>query len=278
MADNTNKENLQKLLAFLKNSIINQPENAWFVDELRFIIGTPQGASTSNDKIEKYLGLDYRLDGAKTIIDYDFIEDEHIRNCFVSDCREMLRFRYGTRGHKIDFSEFCRYVIIQAERLLNIYYSSKGSFEEIKEYIKKYNERAKFSNEIKTLEAISFAVKLWAFASEFNLAKIRQTLDKVREVRNLQSHGDVTQTEENEFFFRHRQSLIDGGYPLKENGEVNWYKLSSLDQIKQNVYNNVIKKSAEHQRYINLIWKRSLPFNDVVDALETLATLIKNNQ
>lgn len=276
MADNTNVENLRKLLAFLKNHIINKPENAWFVDELHKTIGISATLIAGLDKVEKYLGLDYRLDDAKTIIDYDFIENDHIRHCFQSDCREMLRYRYGTRGHKPDFSEFCRYVIMQAERLLNIYYSTKGSFEEIKTYIKKYNEGAKFADEIKSIEAISFAVKLWAYTTEYNLSGIKKTLDRVREVRNSQSHGDIALKDEDELFFEEYKNLISYNFPLLPNGWVNWNLLNE-NLVLKNIYTTQFKNKPNHNKYIFIAWKRSLPFVEVIDALEILATHIKSS-
>ena len=77
------------------------------------------------DKIEEYLGLDYKLDailpsGTKYHdIDYSFITDDALRTQLESDFREMMRFRYGCRSHKADFDEFCRYAHLQLETLVN---------------------------------------------------------------------------------------------------------------------------------------------------------------
>lgn len=279
MADNTNIENLNKLLAFLKNHIINKPENSWFVDELRKAIGTTNAPTAGLDKIEKYLGLDYSLDGAKTIINYDFIEDDYIRNCFQADCREMLRYRYGTRGHKINFGEFCRYALIQAERLLNFYYSKRGSFNEMRNHIASLN-RDKNGNpfdlsKYNLIESIPFAAKLTAYTSEFNLSPLWTIYDRVREVRNLQSHGDMAQQDEEDFFYKEYQNLLSYNFPLFPNGWVNW-NLLNQNTVLKNIYTTEFEKKPRHKKYILIAWKRTLPFVEVIDALEIMATHIKS--
>lgn len=274
-ADNTNIENLQKLLAFLKNNIINRPENAWFVDELRKYIFSSSSQISGMDKIEHYLGLDYKLDSSIAVIDYGFIKNETLRDVFNADCREMLRYRYGTRGHKIDFSEFCRYALMQVERLLNLYYSSKGSLDEIKAYIKRFNPRANLSND-KSLESINLAFKLWAFCSEFDVSGLRTILDRAREVRNLQSHGALAMEDENDFFFKHQQGLLKNGYPISPNtGWVNWNLLKETNQVLFNVYQTTVKNTPEHKRYVTIGWKKLLPFKEVLDALTFVCLRVK---
>lgn len=130
-------DNLRKLLNFLNSEIIHKPENRWFVDELRKslpkeAVSEPTVHNSSITKIEKYLALDYNLDESKTTLDYSSIKDDYLRECFEADCREMLRYRFGLRSHRIDFGEFCRFAQIQAERLLNVYYQTKGSISQIR--------------------------------------------------------------------------------------------------------------------------------------------------
>ena len=96
-----------ELLAFLRNELdINQDARI--------------------DHIEKYLGLDYSLDfiDPKNLIldvDYSFISNIGLRTQLKSDFREMMRYRYGTRSHKSDFVEFCKYAHFQIEALTNYF-------------------------------------------------------------------------------------------------------------------------------------------------------------
>ncbi|GEM_PF-707820 len=268
-----NKDNLRKLLRFLDAEIIHKPENRWFVDELRSAL--PRGAvvesgacSSSVKKIEKYLALDYKLDHAQAALDYSSIKDDYLRQCFEADCREMLRFRFGLRGHCIDFGEFCRFAQIQAERLLNMYYSSKGTLPEIKAYIKKYNEEAAWIDNGKTLEDISYSVKLWAFTHEYKLQSLFRTLDNVRKVRNTHSHGSTSSADE-QFFQSHYAMLVEAGYPLQPSCLVDWQALKK-DKSKNEIYFNTIRYTPEHKRYIDLCWQRCQPFDEVIKALEEL--------
>ena len=77
------------------------------------------------DKIEQYLGLDYKLDtvtpdGTKyKNLDYSFVTDEALREQLESDFREMMRYRFGCRSHEANFDEFCRFAHLQLESLVN---------------------------------------------------------------------------------------------------------------------------------------------------------------
>lgn len=257
---------------FLNIEIIHKPENRWFVDELRRSLPPTRSDENRIDnsiiaKIEKYLALDYKLDDAKTVLDYSSIKDEYLRECFEADCREMLRFRYGLRGHRIDFGEFCRYAQMQAERILNVYYQTKGTVEQICSYILQYNSTADLDH-CETLESINYSVKLWAYSNEFSLKRLSTILDDVRKVRNAKSHGSSQEEDEN-FFQTHRSMLLKEGYPLRFDCTVNWSALKK-DESKNKIYNDTIKKSSSHKRYMTICWERRQPFDEVVWALEEL--------
>lgn len=275
-----NKENLKKLLNFLNAEIIHNPENRWFVDELRKLICTDAVSelaipNQSIAKIEKYLALDYNLDNSKIALDYSSINDDCLRECFEADCREMLRFRFGLRGHLIDFGEFCRYAQIQAERLLNIYYQTKGSISQIRSYIKLYNPSATGLDKCNTLESINYSVKLWAYSKEYSLKALYDTLDKVRKVRNTHSHGSAQSADEI-FFQTHYAMLLNAGYPLLSNCLVDWSALSK-DELKNDIYINTIKDTVEHKHYIDLCWQRRQPFDEVIMALDILIFHVCNH-
>ncbi len=112
-------------------------------------------------RIEKYLGLDYYVDSKDSNVDYSFIQIIDVRNQLISDNREMMRFRYGTRYHEIDFDEFCRYAHFQVEMLLNYYYDMICQYDlnSIKKHIEHYNPGYNIEN-AKSLGAISFLIKL----------------------------------------------------------------------------------------------------------------------
>ena len=184
----------EKLLATIKKIKLLAEQNSEFRQEMQKLFGKTVSASVikSDDgrisHIEKYLGLDYYIDAMESIIDYAFISEIEVRDKLISDNREMMRYRYGTRSHKVDFEEYCRYAQLQAEMLLNYFYTVKdGSIPNIISHIKQYNPKASISDNNTSLSSISFSVKLWAYDCEFKI-NIRETFDHVREVRNSQSH------------------------------------------------------------------------------------------
>lgn len=278
MAQDRRKDDLKKLLAFLGN-IIREPENSWFVDELYSILPLKNDDSENLIKIEKYLGLDYNIDKVVPLIDFSFVENEYLRECFSADYREMLRFRLGSRGHKIDFLEYCRFASIIGERILNIYYSRLPDLEQIKQEIKRYNYKADLEK-TKSLSAIAYSVKLWSFCNEFSMFSVKETLDFAREIRNLQSHGHISQDDE-ELWFRDRIVYYkQQGLPILHNGQIDTYTLRVQNPTNYNIYYNLTRKTPEHRRYMQIAWKKEQPFDEVnsrlkelVDHIATLLTL-----
>ena len=116
------EEHIAQLLSFVEDVYKKVPE---FAKGVRKIVnGEPSTEVKSQklDKIEKYLSLDYGIDDVVNP-DYSFIADAQIRDTLNSDYREMLRFRYGTREHSVNFGEFARYANLQMEMLVNYYYT-----------------------------------------------------------------------------------------------------------------------------------------------------------
>lgn len=215
------KEELDALLKFIKE-LTDKPENKWFEEKLKeedTIKRTPFIPNNNSEtiradieklklkveKIEKYLGLDFRIDNMESIIDYSNIEDEVTRNQLISDNREMLRYRWGTRSHKEDFYEFCKYAHFQAEMLLNYLYEPLGSatIEDCTNHIRQFNKIAKFDEKTKTVSDISYSYKLWAFCNEFfhvegfsssgtqKQGNLYRILDHVKETRNSVNHRGI---------------------------------------------------------------------------------------
>ena len=102
-------------------------------------------------KVEECLGIDFNLDISEPKqddLDYNFIHDEHLREKATAYYREMLRYQYATRNHKRCFGEFCRLALIQAELMLNYFFTDERKFELVKNDIDKIAKR-EFENDYK---------------------------------------------------------------------------------------------------------------------------------
>ena len=205
-----NKNELDKLVLFVK-VLKNRPGNEDFINKLREVLDIktpPVVAYPSNDKlnaIEKYLGLDYALDSAEPTIDYSFVVDEDVRHQLEADYREMMRYRYGTRGHKIDFMEYCRYVQLQVEMLLNYYYYQRfRDSSEILTHIKDILSGMKIDN-------LTYAVQLWSFCKEQSIAPTKTVLDRVRDIRNKQSHRTTSDNDIEDTMVKAKEFALKNG-------------------------------------------------------------------
>lgn len=175
----------EKLQSVLNKILQLTEQNSEFGVELRRKLGITSSVKATSypsdfdkrvEHIEKYLGLDYYVDGQPSLIDYSFVKETEIRAQLISDNREMMRHRYGTRFHIINFDEYCRYAHLQVEMLLNYYYDRvDNTLDEIKKHIVKYNSTAEIAN-AKSLGAISYNSKLWAFCAEHNVGYSVRTI------------------------------------------------------------------------------------------------------
>ena len=277
--------NMDEKLQSTLNKIIQLTEqNPEFGAELRKKLGMTSSAKTilqSSDfdkrveHIEKYLGLDYYVDGQPSLIDYSFIEATEIQAQLISDNREMMRYRYGTRFHIINFDEYCRYAHLQVEMLLNYYYDKTSStLDEIKAHIVKYNPTADITN-AKSLGAISYNSKLWAFCTEHNVGySIRTIFDYIREVRNRSSHRSL-ETEENTISDVQKR-LKTMSLPVhKENGYVLTNKLKETS-TEYNLFNNMVKKSEWYKEYLFLVWLHNQKFAEINEAIKEISNKVQN--
>ncbi len=271
----------EKLLSTLDKISRLCCQNAEFGKELRKRLGmaSPANALPVDDerikKIEKYLGLDYSVDSLKSTIDYSFITMEDVRNQLICDNREMMRFRYGTRYHEIDFDEFCRYALLQAEMLLNYYYDVKNhsDFEAIISHIQTYNKMAKGLDYAKALSSISFNVKLWAFKEENDMGySLYAMLDNIRTVRNEHSHRSIVMVD---FDIDAYQATLKGyGIPLLSNGFVNKKTLVKNNEAKY-IFDTKIDKTAQYKQYNFMLWYIPKPFESIANGLSDFSILIK---
>lgn len=269
MEQYTNKEHLKKLLDFLQSSIIHEPENFWFVDELHKLLPSTNYSaisslnSSSLAKIEKYLGIDYRLDYEFSPNNYSFLKDDWLKEKIECDYREMMRYKYGLRGHKIDFAEFCRFIILQAELILNYYYYKnyvekggiQSAIEDIKELCKSamgeyyYNPK----NEVHNIEDIPFKYKLWAFKNKSGVSF--KNIDLARRLRNEMCHRSVSPNE-NDIRELHKR-IEEMGIKIKEDG--------SLPYMVKSLYNNKVVQKYSFERFI-----LNQPFEELEKELQLL--------
>lgn len=266
-----------KLEDVLKKVIRLANENAEFDLRLRKALDLQLSVSSFSlekkriEHIEKYLGLDYFVDSKTSIIDYSFIKIQEVRNLLISDNREMFRYRYGTRYHSISFAEFCKYAQLQLEMLLNYYYDQKnnGVLEDIIEHIKFYYPNAKIET-AKSLIAISYSAKLYAFVNEFKIDwKQKHILEYIRNVRNGLSHRSVA--EDNFDIESYKQKLRTLGLPLTANGIVSWKKVNENPALKA-VYEKDVNRTPDYELYCYLLWLKNESFDDVVNSLRLIAT------
>lgn len=242
------------------------------------------GNNDKIDQIEKYLGLDYSVDAQNSVVDYSYIKDEKVKNQLISDNREMMRFRYGTRYHEIDFDEFCRFAHLQAEMLLNYYYDTtcNSNLDLIKERIKKYNATANGVDEARTILAISFPVKIWAFNEEYKKTFNEEykgidvdLFNHLRKVRNGVSHRS-TEIEQQVRISDYRKILIDLGFKLKEDGlpQLNWKDKGSDIELKKQ--HKILEKTHEFKQYKFNVWYNVKSYDQIIEGLRMLSAVIDN--
>ena len=273
----------EKLQTVLNKVVLLCSQNPEFDSILRKRLGINATRTIpiaeNNDKInriEKYLGLDYSVDAQNSVIDYSYIKDEKVKNQLISDNREMMRFRYGTRYHEIDFDEFCRFAHLQAEMLLNYYYvtTCNSDLNLIKKRIRENNENPKGLDEANTIFAISFRVKMWSFNNEYETSQqFRAIFNNLVRVRNEVSHRS---TEQEQLFCisDYKKYLINLGFKLKEDGlpQLNWYDKGSDVELKAKYQE--LKKTPEFKQYEFSVWYNVKPYDQIIEELRTLSAVI----
>lgn len=269
----------EKLKSTIDKIVRLSKQNPEFDAELRKRLDITSSAKSVYDeeriaRIEKYLGLDFYVDTKTSNVDYSFIKLPDVKAQLISDNREMMRFRYGTRYHEIDFAEFCRYAHFQIEMLLNYYYdiANKSDLNSIKEQIKYYNPKARGVENAKSLGTISYSTKLLAFNKEYRIDY--NLYENLRKVRNELSHRSVS--EDKTSIDSYQKHLKEQGFPLNKKGDVslNW-KDKEADKELWELYDNQIKDSEDYKHYKYLIWYYRIPFDDIVNGLNEIAGVIR---
>ncbi len=213
------KESLEKLLVLI-DEISAREENDWFKEELQKKYGALEDNPVRNNNnsssfnlqinnIEKYLKLD-----GYTVIDYSAIVNETVRDQLFRDCIEMSKYRLGKINDTINFDEYCRYAHLQAEELINYYYTEKfdGDLEKVREFIKKYLPTYDSSKRIYSLNQISYFYKLTAFLIDNDLTKgkMKETLEFLIDLRNELSHrNSLEERKEDEILVKTKVRGLD---------------------------------------------------------------------
>lgn len=238
--------------------------------ELRKELGKRYGGGDVVEKIkniEKYLGLDFSIDKIDSIIDYSYIEDEYVRCQLISDNREMLRYRYGTRNHKIDFLEFCRYAHMQAEMLVNYYFDKeyKGDIEKITTAID-----YQYKTETTTLSSINYISKCIHLKKKFNIKG--SILENLAKARNIQSHRSV---DNNDIDLSYLEVIKKSGLYLNyDKDDFNWSKIQ-IDANQKNTYDTIYNKDEKYKNYQINLWISKQPYDSVIETLKVLSEKVR---
>ena len=272
----------EKLKATIQKIQLLAKQNPEFETEMRNLFGSREVYAVDNKRneerirrIEKYLGLDYYVDDMNPVIDYSFIQEAEVRAQLISDCREMMRFRYGTRFHEILFEEFCRYAQLQAEMLLNYYYDKTNdkNIEDIKKHLLKFKSDILFRSNTETVSDIDFNNKFWAFVNEFALKQIINIFNNIRQVRNEMSHRSPNRDCFSVGDYQNKLRRL--GIPLKNNGELSWGKIKQNNKIKS-IVDALNQNDKDYKKYLFTIWYVDKPFDSIIEALNILKNTVSN--
>lgn len=274
MGQDKNKQ-LTKLLAFVKD-LYDNPDNKEFAAGIQSIVisdkdfmeryreATATGDPGALQKIESYLSLDFKID-SELLEDYSFITDEGVRRQLLTDYREMLRYQFGTRSHKVDFLEFCRYAHLQTEMLINYYLETvfKGDFTAMVNAMREAYPDFKVSDQASSASDIYLKSRLYFIGGVLDLPKKDVTaFIHVYEVRNRQSHRSLR---------LNRDIIAEIGEKLKDP------QLKKKDgNIDYDKANKVIGKDRMGEYWFQT-WFDRQPFAEVTANLRRLSDAIRND-
>lgn len=185
------KDSLEKLLLLI-DEISNQEEYLWFKERLENKFSEANNFNNPDivnrlKAIQKYL----MIDGVE-VIDYSDIKNDIVRNQLFRDCIEMSKYRLGKINDVVNFDEFCRYAHMQAEEIINYFYTEKfyGNMDYVQEFILKYFPIYTVKKSIQSLNQISYLSKFSAFVKAYDLEKgpFKSIIEFLNNLRNEMSH------------------------------------------------------------------------------------------
>lgn len=172
---------------------------------------------------------------------------------------------------RLIFFEFCRYAHLQAEMMLNHYYDVKfrSDLAAIEACIIEHNNYP-IVNDVKSLSAISYNHKMWAFYDQFKDRKNALLLNNIGKVRNESSHRSMKQ--EALTLEKYRKKWESRGFSFNDKG---WLKTQWPDnehgyQLQQ-IFESEIKTSDDYKRYYYLLWLNRQPYEEIVEGIRQLA-------
>ncbi len=251
------KESLEKLLLLI-DEICSQEENLWFKKSIENKYSNINNPDVLNmlKNIQKYL----MIDGVE-VIDYSDIKNEIVRNQLFRDCIEMSKYRLGKINDTINFDEYCRYAHMQAEELLNYFYTEKfyGNMDFVQEFIVKYFPIYTVKSSIQSLNQISYLPKLSAFVKAYDLEKgsFKSIIEFLNNLRNEMSHRNSLEI--------HNEDVIMKKI-LEKNINVQSSYFDYLNSSKQDI--DLFKKG----RFIYL--KRKQDYEEIIQNLDYLKQVI----
>ena len=264
------KKQLTKLLAFVKE-LYDHPDNKEFAAGIRDIVLNDRNHESDDNttlgKISSYLSLDYELDD-KDFPDYSFIGEESARAALLADFREMLRYQYGTRSHRIDFPEFCRYGVMQIEMLVNYFFEKKydSNFDGVVNAIQLTNSSYNPGEYLSQISDIPLKTKVYRIRHE--LGWDNNTLSPILnaiEVRNRQSHRSLRLD---------KDKILDYERHLKE-GKV-WFYRDDVPMYKRAVEQGVLTQD-EMNEYKFQVWLDRQPFDEIISSIHRLSSAIESS-
>ena len=279
------KKQLGKLLQFVKE-LYDHPDNTEFTNGIRQMVladvefqkllkESPLFQMEDPDavkRMEKYLSLDYRID-EETFPDYSVIKDDVVRERLMSDFREMLRYEFGTRSHKIDFPEFCRFAVLQIEMLVNYFFEKKfaGDIDKIVAEIQSLNASYSPYSGLSQVSEIPLKTKLYHIRNVFGWSRndINEYLFAA-DVRNKQSHRSLMVD---------KDMIRDVEDRLKAAGA--WNEKSGKPNYSKNEDGVSKAVAAVGQDTLNeyqfQVWCDSQPFSSVTQAIKKLTEAVAKN-
>ena len=255
------KQQLAKLLQFVK-AVYDNPANSEFRKGLRIIVERDIIQNEPHiQNIEKYLSLDFNIDQVENA-DYSFIEEDYAREKLNADFREMLRYRFGTRGHKVDFAEFCRFAVLQIEMLVNYYYDKKYNKDIVSIQKALFADNSKINHKTKLVSEIHLKTKINGLKKEFGWATsdVNVYIYSI-DIRNMQSHRSLIADADR---IKETECLLKTNGAMAENGFIDYKK--ALGIISQQELND----------YIFEKWSDEMPFEKVTAGISRLSNIIKS--
>lgn len=250
------KEKLLKLLKLIEE-ISNQPDNYWFKNELSKLFLNAVSVDKSSissvleskiSLIQKYLSIDIIR-----IIDYSDFENPSQEQLF-RDCLEMCRYQKGTPNHKVNFGEFCRYAHLQAEEMINYFFSkmSNNDIRKIENLIQQKNPGYKPTKAPTDIHHIYYTHKLLAFKNASDMSK--RTIDMLWFLNDFRNE------------LSHRNSFSN----INEDKELSQYEQAGFINASINFNNLNDKQKVIFNKGKYIITKRKEEYNTVYDTIEDL--------